>query len=197
MKTIVLAAVLVLLPSVAWAEGDAGACTKTLTRDDALKLRGVAAEMMKVASAEPLEAKQSLDTWRQVPPTVRGAVTSLQCTALLGKELAETQAFGVKASKWADDYDAKLSAEDAGRASTVLPLCEATWGLENAKASMAQERANPGGVVDLRALHKLGEQMQYWQARIDALRPGYVAFRRHGFNGWRTEGVCVAAASVP
>jgi hypothetical protein len=147
----------------------------------------------------PLDAKESLDTYKSAPASVRIVTAATTCALPLfsGKDLTDAQAFIVKGSKWADDNDARFSAEEQARATVIVPLCEATWLLDAAKAVIARERSNPGGVVDLRALHSAGQDVQRAQEIIKSLTPQYVAFRKHAFNGWKTEGACVAAARQP
>ncbi len=98
------------------------------------------------------------------------------------------------AATWVAGQSKRLDAEEAFRSSTALPLCQATWGLEQAREVIAHEKANPGGVVDLEALHGAGVTVQYCTAAIAALKPAYVAFRKKPFVKWESEGVCVSEA---
>ena len=184
----------VLFSSSARAEDDAGVCpTTALTRDVAIKLKANAESMMKIASG-PLDRYETLDTMKKVPESVRSAVVTVQCAypVFSPKELTEARAFVVRAVKWARDDEVRLIAETKARVAIVLPLCEATWRLENAKASIAQEKANPSGVVNLRTLHLAGVDAQNSQLVINNLAPQFAAFRHHPFTSWRLEGVCVA-----
>lgn len=172
---------------------DAGVCTPKAER--ATKMKGLIADFIRLGSA-PLAAKESLETVKQLPRTVRDAATMLHCDegALTGKDLADAQALEQKALAWADAEDKVIADEEAARAAAVVPLCEATWGLENARAELAQEKANPSGVHDLARMHTAGEAIQYYQALIAQFRPRYAAVRHHAFTDWHTEGACVAAS---
>lgn len=152
---------------------------------------------MKLASA-PLEGKQSLEVTKGVSRNVRTSLPVLRCDepGMVGKELADMRAFAARASVWADRQEARVAAEETGRSTVVVPLCEAVWGVENAKADIAREKANPSGIVDLAALHSAGNAVQYWQSVVDGLKPKYLAFRHHAFASWRNEGACVAAAAA-
>lgn len=152
---------------------------------------------MKAASA-PFEGKKSLEQIKAVFQSVRGSLPVLRCDepSMVGKELADLQAFTARASTWADRQEARVAVEETGRASIVVPLCEAVWGVENAKADIAREKANPSGVVDLAALHSAGNAVQHWQSIVDALKPQYLAFRHHPFASWQSEGACIAAAAA-
>jgi hypothetical protein len=174
-------------------------CSKAPDHDRALKLESVVDGLIQAAKSGPLEQKESLTTVKTVPTSVRGAIAGLHCDepALSPKELADAQALEARASKWADDEDARLAAEEKGRAEIVVPLCEATWMRDNARESIKQEKANPGGVVDLEKLHGWGEAVQYAESQIAALTPRYAAFRHHPFRDWHSEGACVAASKAP
>jgi hypothetical protein len=207
-KTVLIAAsalLVALLPTLGRAEEDAGApgaapvCAKTPTREVALQIRTLAESSIKIASSS-LEPREDLAPWRDVPTTIRMATSSTRCaypSFTAAKELGEAQAFVGRATKWADDFDARIAAEENARATIIVPLCEATWALENAKAAIAHEKANPSGVVDLHQLHLAGQEIQQRQAEIDALKPRYLTFRHHPFTGWRAEGACVVAARTP
>lgn len=174
---------------------DASSSCRAPNRDRALKLRPVLEDLMKAASA-PFEGKKSLETVKGVSQSVRGGLAALRCDepAMVGKDLADLRAFIARAATWADRQDARVAAEEAGRTSIVVPLCEAVWGVENANADIAREKANPSGVVDLAALHSAGNAVQHWQSIVDALKPQYLGFRHHPFASWRAEGACVAAS---
>lgn len=192
----ILAAVVLVLFAVSSASAQPAACTPN--RERAIKLRLVLEDLMKLAST-PLEAKKSLEQSKAVSKEVRESLAVLRCDepAMVAKELIDFRAFTARASAWSDQQDARIAAEENGRASIVVPLCEAVWGVENAKADIAREKANPSGVVDLAALHSAGNAVQHWQSIVDALKPQYLAFRHHAFTSWRNEGACVGAAAAP
>lgn len=106
--------------------------------------------------------------------------------------LAEAQGFVAKERACRADGKC-MAARAAKRAaeefftSVVAPMCNADKSREAALASIAKERANPSGVVDLNVLHSLGEQVQDAQQQIKDLSPAYAKVRRHGWTGWRPE----------
>jgi len=56
---------------------------------------------------------------------------------------------------------------------------------------IAQERRNPGGVVDLNALHDLGQRIQDIDAGLPGLKADYKAAAHKPFG----EALCVSGAS--
>lgn len=196
---IILATVVLVLCAVPYARAQevapAPAACRVPDRERALKARSLLEDIMKLASG-PLEGKKSLETIKANPNQLRENFAFLRCNepALAPKEVAEQRAFLARASAWADRQEARIAAEENARATIVVPLCEAVWGVESAKADIAREKANPSGIVDLNALHSAGNAVQYWQSIVDGLKPQYLAFRHHPFASWRAEGACVAAS---
>lgn len=178
------------------AQPDAGACIPD--REKALKMAGIISDLMRLATSTSLQSKESLDTIRGVATAMPGMLDKIQChrLALTGKDAADSLALDARARAWAVTETATLDAEQKGRDEIVVPLCEATWELANARADIARERANPSGVVDLHELHVAGEEVQNAQDNIALLRPRYLAFRRHAFSDWKSEGACVAASKA-
>lgn len=86
---------------------------------------------------------------------------------------------------------AEQTTEEQFAASVVVPRCEAEWGVAFEKDVIAQEKANPSGVVDLAALHEAGQILQAYQASIKKLDPAYMARRHHSYRGWVTEPACI------
>ena len=85
---------------------------------------------------------------------------------------------------------AKRAAEEAEAkflTDVVNPLCAADSSREEARAAIAREKANPGGVVDVTLLHDLGITIQNAEDEMKPLRPRYLAVRHHPFTGWRSE----------
>lgn len=175
---------------------DAGVCTPNAER--AAKLKGLIADFMRLGSM-PLAPKESLASVKELPQTVRGAAAMLHCDegVLAGKDQSDAHALEQRGLAWANAEDKVIADEEAARVDAVLPLCEATWGLANAKAELAQEKANPSGVHDLVRMHTAGEAIQYYQTLIAQFRPRYAAVRHHAFTDWHTEGACVAASKQP
>ena len=95
-----------------------------------------------------------------------------QCGALLAlDEQKRARELVDQFDPWVKAWSAALPAERARRASdraaaaatcSVLPL------LAEQRARMAQEKANPSGVVDLAALHTTGQIVQAYEAVIAA-----------------------------
>lgn len=185
-----LSASMVMVSFAAKADGDASA-----RHDAVLKLEENTEQMMKIATpvVANLQPKESLDTWLKVAPGVRDSVAKIQAneSLLTPAEVQTAKALEARATKWADETDKTLTAEKQAREDVIVPLCEAIWIRDQAKAFIAHERANPSGVVDLRALHQAGEHIQQAEAQIAALKPPYQSFRKHAFTTWQTEGACV------
>lgn len=179
------------------AEAD-DACPRAPDRAKALSARAAITDLMRIAST-PLSNKRSLSIVKSTPASVRDGVASLRCDepALSPKELADIRAVERNAISWSDDFDKKIAAEEKTRAEVVLPLCEAIWGAQNAELMIAQEKSNPGGVVDLAELHRQGDALRYYRQQIAALKPAYKAARGHDLAKWQDEGACVEEAANP
>jgi hypothetical protein len=123
----------------------------------------------------------------------------LDCHAseLTTSERLILQELDAKAKEAIAIMDLAISAEERIRTSVVLPLCEATWGAEQAQAVIEQERKNPSGVVDLQVLHDAGLALQHWRTVIAALKPQYRTLRGTPFTTWQSEAGCVAESQEP
>ncbi len=109
------------------------------------------------------------------------------------KARAALTAWIARSSAWVADQNKQLAAEETFRASVALPLCQAVWLRDSEREIIARERANPSGVYNLEVLHTAGMVVQSQEDVIKALKPRYVAFRKHPFVGvGGGEGVCVA-----
>lgn len=108
-----------------------------------------------------------------------------KAVAQISKFVAAEQACRADKKCMADR--AAKRAEEAFRRDVVAPMCEADQGIEQAKRDIAQERANPAGVVDLETLHRLGRDLQYFQGNLAAGAPAYAKVRHHPWPGWRKE----------
>jgi hypothetical protein len=82
---------------------------------------------------------------------------------------------------------AAKKAEEQFYANVVAPMCMADKEREQAQADIANERANPSGVVDMNVLHEAGAAVQASQKTITDFTPEYVKTRHHGWRGWKTE----------
>ena len=79
----------------------------------------------------------------------------------------------------------------------VVPLCQAMWSAKDAELMIAQEKANPAGVVDLAELHRQGNGLRFYRQQIAALKPLYRKARGHDLGKWEDEPACVQEASTP
>ncbi len=91
---------------------------------------------------------------------------------------------------WLTEWEKYISDEETCRAApkcladrVAVPLCEAIAGKREALRGIAQERRNPAGVVNLTALHDMGEDAQIDEATIQELRAKYAALVHRAFNG--------------
>lgn len=90
---------------------------------------------------------------------------------------------------WARELDENVSIEISCRASPkcmggrlAKPICDALSDKRAAQQGIAEERRNPSGVVDLRALHDLGERIQDDDATIADLERKYASMTRQSFS---------------
>ena len=88
-------------------------------------------------------------------------------------------------------------AEKAFVKATVLPLCQAIWGVENAQLMIAQERSNPARVVRLTELHNQGDALRYYRRQVADLQVSYRKTRGHDLGKWQSEPACVHEAATP
>ena len=95
--------------------------------------------------------------------------------------------------------DEKCMAERAEKAfvkATMLPLCQAMWGAENARLMIAQQRSNPAGVVRLTELPKQGDALRYYRRLVADLQVSYRKTRGHNLGKWQSEPACVHEAAT-
>jgi len=99
--------------------------------------------------------------------------------------------------KWASAIERDLDEELQCRASAqcmadraraiadqiACDICAAIEDRDDARRQMATERANPSGVVDLVALHDLGERIQFATNNIANLKSQYLATVHRAFSG--------------
>lgn len=150
----------------ACSEPDAGLCSPNCDR--AMKTVNAGADLMRLAMSKPLQGKEDLGSIRSIVEGMPRGLRVLACdeSALAGKDLSDAKAFEVRASRWTEDETKVLALEQKARDEVIVPLCQATWELENARAEIAREKANPSGVVDLHELHVAGEAVQNAQDDI-------------------------------
>lgn len=170
-------------------------CESDITTTRMSEARPVTDKLM-LMLARSMSDAETLQSRREGIATVREVARRTRCILSLfdAKDRVTAETFTVHAEKWSAEWTAKFDAEEAARTSIIVPLCMATWEVENARANIARERANPGGVQDLHVLHDAGQIIQMSQDSIRALKPRYLAHRKHAFTTWQTEGACVAAS---
>jgi hypothetical protein len=192
----VAASTVVVLVAATAAAQDAGECPPGAAAPDfAKKVLAWADDLARTVSRN-LPRVRTLDVSLQAVEGLRHASDQLRlCTepALLGKPLVDAQEAEKKVRSSAEHLALVLSAEARAREEIVVPLCRSIWERDSAKAEIAHERANPGGVVDLHELHVAGEDVQNQEVTIRMLSPRYAAFRGHPFTDWKSEGACVEA----
>ena len=96
--------------------------------------------------------------------------------------------------------DKKCMAERAEKAfvkATVLPLCQAMWGAENAQLTIAQERSTRAGVARLTELHNQEDALRYYRRQIADLQVSYRKTRGHNLGNWQSAPACVHEAATP
>ena len=163
------------------------------------KAKAAGEKVSRLISSLKLPPERTLEAERKGLAGVREIVAQVHAheAELTGPDVAAAADFIAKMTAWADAYEKTLAAEEQARTDVIVPLCEATWGAENERADIAREKANPSGVVNLRALHDAGERLQHWQDQIADLKPKYAALRKHDFASWQSEGACVAENEKP
>jgi hypothetical protein len=131
------------------------ACSGAPNRDRATKLQAVLDRQMKLISASSMQSMQDLAIVKTGPDSARKSTRVLKCdeAAMSPKEQREAQAFEARATKWADDTDVRIAAEDQARTDVIVPLCRAVWTIATMREWIAREKSNPAGVVDLEKLH--------------------------------------------
>jgi hypothetical protein len=194
-----LALCVLLLASAARAD-DAGAPSpRAQLADMKATLERLLEAEKRALTAERLQSRP-LDTNRADVQNLRTALASVPAPELLArvlspKEVDAWKALTVRAEAWADDAGKRLDAEQEQRGSVIEPLCRAHWGLDDAMARIAHEKANPSGVVGLQVLHDAGEAAQLYRQQIATLTPQYVAYRRHDYTSSQSEEACVEEAN--
>lgn len=118
--------------------------------------------------------------------------TELRDTATQAPPEKAKEAQGVKEE--AEKALQKIHYEQTFRTNIVKPLCQAEWGIAQAKAIIRDEKSNPSGVVNLYALHSAGETLKYYTRIYRSLLAPYATYRHHPYKGSETEGTCQEVA---
>jgi hypothetical protein len=123
----------------------------------------------------------------------RKSVEDLRCfdedAAIKAKATVDAWATGVE--KAVADEDACQASAACMGARAAVPVCNAIRDRRTYVNEIAQERRNPGGVVDLNALHDLGQRIQDIDAGLPGLKADYKAAAHKPFG----EALCVSGAS--
>lgn len=177
---------------------EAGPCVRAPDHDKGIAIwKGIVGQYALYARVD-WRTRRQLDNWIRGVEELRQAAGWLTCDhpAFSPKELADAQAAEAKAPRWCAAMAARLASEQRLRTEVVQPLCEAVWGADAAARTIAQERNNPAGVVDLQVLHDAGAALQHYRAEIARLRPLYRNARGQDFVRWQDEGACVQEAET-
>jgi hypothetical protein len=125
------------------------------------------------------------------PAATRGKISTIKALLEDLRCYDESAAAKIQADvdSWAAALEQAVSDEESCRttprcmaARIAIPLCEAITSRREALQSIATERRNPAGVVDLNTLHDLGQRVQDADATIAQLRTTYTATTRTQFN---------------
>jgi len=81
-----------------------------------------------------------------------------------------------------DDEEACRKTPSCMAPRLVEPICEAISDRRFARKAITTERQNPAGVIDLRALHDFGQEIQNDDATIADLKTQYRALTHKSFN---------------
>jgi hypothetical protein len=116
------------------------------------------------------------------------AQQSCRTKVAAGDPRVRADQLAVKAKNEAARIESAIATELACRASASCmdhrladPICMQLQRRRELLASIAQEKANPSGVVDLVRLHDLGEGVQDADAEIKAGKASYLATRHKAF----------------
>lgn len=197
--SIAAVACLLLVAARASADVDAGAMCRAVASKAETAMRIVKNIRDTIALFDRLDfsTRRSLVDSRALLEATPDDAAALRCAhgVLTGEALREAEDLETRVPAWAASTSARLAREEKARADVVLPICEAQWGAEAAQQTIARERANPSGVVDLRVLHDAGQALQNYRAQLAALRPLYRKARGREFRSWQDEPACVEEAS--
>jgi hypothetical protein len=187
MKTILIAAtVATALATATVAHADRLNVTAWITQ---------AKKVITLADKIPLQAERDFTVEDRAIEILRTQMGLVQ--PRVSEQTSEDQhkliAFFAQVEQWTAAKEKAVAAEKQAREDVIVPLCDAHITLENLYASMARERANPSGVVNLAELHQIGRMIQETKDEIAAQTPAYVAYRHHGYTKWQDEGACVQA----
>jgi hypothetical protein len=104
---------------------------------------------------------------------------------LTAPERAKAQALVGQFDPWISAWEKSLPAERTRRATDkadAATICGLMQELQAAQVRIAKEKANPGGVVDLNALHTDGQMVQAYTAIIASRKPLFARDRKKPFS---------------
>jgi len=135
---------------------------------------------------------EAMDTPSDARTTVVKPVLDLQAQ-LRQYDADAADKLQARVDAWSAGVDKQIADEEQCRQTPqcmgdriALPLCDSIADRRDAAQSIAKERSNPGGVVDLSVLHDLGERIQQDNAAIADLKRQYAATTHRPFS----EGSC-------
>jgi len=143
-------------------------------------------EYVGTAELDRLDQAEDISGLRETHRRGVNWISALSCDAkaLAGDERRAVAAVALSAIEAAKRVDAALKIEDsceAADACMAARVCEAIATRTDIGAQIRRERANPGGVVNLKLLHDLGEQAQALDDLIAARKKRFVSARKKPF----------------
>lgn len=189
-RAIAIAALAVL--SAQTARADESTCTPNAERG--AKTSRIVGDMLRVAReatwSDPLtlRAKANLATVKATPSGLQRGAAIIRCDAAALEEPDDRKTmltFADDADNYARELGAAVTNEEECRTSDRCMgdrVCETIGGKQQAEAwrklslqGIAQEKANPSGVVNLVRLHDLGQDVQNAEAQMRAADVAIVA----------------------
>jgi hypothetical protein len=131
---------------------------------------------------------EAMDTPSDARTTVVQPVLELQAQ-LRQYDADAADKLQARVDAWSAGVDKQIADEEKCRQTPqcmgdriALPLCDAIADRRDAAQSIVKERSNPGGVVDLSALHDLGQRIQQDDAAIASLKRQYASAVHKSFS---------------
>jgi hypothetical protein len=143
-------------------------------------------EYVATAELERLDQADDIAGLRETHRRGVNWISSLLCDskALDGSDRSAAISFAQSALDAAQRVEAALKVETECESTDKCMggrVCEAVAHRDELRRQIAQERANPGGVVNLKLLHDLGEGVQGDEQLIAARKKRFLAARKKAF----------------
>ncbi len=144
-------------------------------------------EYVNTAELDRLDQADDISGLRETHRRGFNWIAALSCDAkaLAGDEQKAAATLALSALDAAKRVNAALKIEDACEAADACMagrVCEAIATRADLDAQIRRERANPGGVVNLKLLHDLGEQAQAADDVIAARKKRFATARKKPFS---------------